>query len=82
MTIFFLITAAVCLTLGFLAGLTLRKYDAIEISDTFTPNKTRSEKQQRHDAVMLLKDEIAKSEALNITPLENGKVEVSLMLIQ
>jgi hypothetical protein len=68
--------------IAFFIGKTLNKFNIIKISDTFTPDKERSEIQQKQDAVMLLKDEIAKSGALKITPLENGKVEVTLTLIQ
>jgi hypothetical protein len=52
------------------------------VSDTFTPNKNRTERQLRNDAVLQLSNEIADSGALLLTQLKNGDYKATLKLVK
>jgi hypothetical protein len=53
---------------SFLFGRMTKVLKIMEISDVFTPNPARSKTQQAQDAVMQLKNEIAKTGAVKFTP--------------
>lgn len=78
MNILFIILA---LLIGFIVGaIVYSKYTKdllVTVSDDFVNSGTRSEKQQRQDAVMKLKNEIAESKALYF---KDGKVYLTLYL--
>ena len=56
--------------------------NVIEVTDTFFPNKSRSKTQQEQDAVLQLKNEIAKSGALKLEYSESGTVKVTLRVVK
>lgn len=58
---------------AFFFGRMSKSINVIEVSDVFTPNPARSETQQAQDAIMQLKNEIAKTGALKITTYADCK---------
>jgi hypothetical protein len=72
---------AVTAGIAFLIGRYSKTFRVKELSDTFYPNKGRSETQISNDAVMQLKNEIASSGAVKYKELENGNVKVSIKVI-
>jgi len=67
---------------GFHIGFWSYEKNVKTLSDEHLPNYARSKTQQEQDAVMLLKNEIAESGALQFEELESGSVRVSLRVVK
>jgi len=77
-----ILAAIIGVTFGFILGFYIRGRKIVTVTDTFVPNQTRSEYMQAQDAVMQLKNEIAKSGAIKIEKAENNQIKVSLKLVK
>jgi len=67
---------------GILIGLWIRDTQTRIITDTYTPNRSRSDLQQAQDDVMQLKNEIAQAGVIKREELPNGEVKLTIKLIK
>jgi len=80
----FLILFIICLltvTVSIFVGIVIANSNVHIVTDTFIVNKNRTENLQRQDAVMLLKNELAKCKGLKLKyNEESGETTVTLRI--
>ncbi|MDR0207022.1 MAG: hypothetical protein LBI45_07195 [Bacteroidales bacterium] len=70
------------LIIGIIFGIYIQKGSAIVVTDRFTPNRKRTNKQIAIDGVMQLSNEIAESGALQFSEMSNGDIQVILKVMK